>query len=310
MQYALVRRHFVFLAVLLVSHQAVAQIVDLETDVSSMMSDQRSFISAFSGATPAAKKAMPSARSTFAERSMAADFLVAELRRRALDVERHYYRLPNINFVLDLLLPPVHGQNIVSPIMATIDTDKYVIVGAHYDSVAGSPGANDNATGVAAALHVASALAKLETRRVHFLIVFFDQEEDDSPGSRAFAKKVVDEGLNIQSMHNIDMIGWDSNGDFAVELDVPTPALESVYLAAAEVRGISVALVTYNSTDHLSFRDVGIDAVCLSEQYGSGDSTPHHHKSTDAIDAVNFEFLASTTMFMIEAMSALAHGAP
>lgn len=124
----------------------------------------------------------------------------------------------------------MQGVNIVSHIPATIASEQYVVLGAHYDSVSGSPGANDNATGVAAVLSIASDLAALETRNVHFLTVLFDQEEDDSPGSKAFAKRLINEGLQIHSMHNIDMIGWDGDRDRTVELDVPTQELEHYML--------------------------------------------------------------------------------
>ena len=291
---------------LLVTVPALGQETVTQAHQAMLISEQQNFITQFSGATPYEEAHTLSARSTRAERGIAADFLEKELLRRGLNVERHRYKRPNIHFLLDLFMPPVEGQNIVSLIPATNNSASYVILGAHFDSVHGSPGANDNATGVAAALSVASILAKLETRNSNFLVVFFDQEEDDSPGSKAFARKVINDGLQVHSMHNIDMIGWDGDGDRTVELDVPTKELERIYSAAAEMRNIEITKVQYNSTDHQSFRDIGIDAVCLSEEVISGDKTPHYHKLTDTIETIDFEFLAANTLLMSDVMIELA----
>ena len=59
------------------------------------------------------------------------------------------------------------------------------MVGAHLDSEVGSPGANDNATGVAAVLAVARALKDLQCRSRGVMFVMFDQEEVGLLGSKA-----------------------------------------------------------------------------------------------------------------------------
>lgn len=272
------------------------------------LSWQRDLIARLSGATPLDDGRLLSDRSTRENRSTAAELLSREITQRGLEAQQHHYRHPNIHPALDLMMPPVRGTNVYATIAATVEADSHVVIGAHYDSVPDGPGANDNATGIAAVLAVAAHLATLEQRRMHFIIVFFDHEEDDGFGSRTFAQKLVGEGIRIHSMHNVDMVGWDSNGDRAVEVDMPTATLESLYRNAAKPLGIGIRKVRYNSTDHQSFRDLGIDATCLSEQYASGDTTPHHHKPSDTADAVDFGFLASSTQLMIAVADALAGG--
>lgn len=291
---------------LMAEPRAFGQDTSVRVHQAALILEQRDFISKFSGATPYDETDALSARSTRVERSIAANIIEKELLRRGLNSERHRYKYPNIHFILDLFVPPMQGRNIVSHIPATKNSEVYVVLGAHFDSVKGSPGANDNATGVAAALSIASILTELETRNVHFLIVFFDQEEDDSPGSKAFARRVINDGLQIHSMHNIDMIGWDGDRDRTVELDVLTKELELIYFAAAKRQDIEVTKVLYNSSDHQSFRDFGVDAVCLSEEVISGDRTPHYHKPSDKIEAVDFELLASITLLMSDVMIELA----
>ena len=269
---------------------------------------QQALVAKLSGARPLADGSVLADRSRRANRESAAELLASEISQRGLQPQRHRYWYPNIQPVLDLIMPPVRGQNVFATIPATVDTAQHVVIGAHYDSVRDGPGANDNATGVAAVLAVAEHLAALELRRMHFIIVFFDFEEDDASGSRAFVDMLLADGTQIHSMHNIDMIGWDSNGDRAVEVDMPTAALEALFRNAAEPLGIAIRKVRYNSTDHQSFRERGIDATCLSEQYASGDTTPHHHQPTDTVDYVDFGFVASSTRLMMAAMQALAQG--
>lgn len=63
---------------------------------------------------------------------------------------------------------------------------KKLLIGAHYDTVAGSPGADDNGTGVAALLEIAQLYGSTE-RAQELMLVFFDQEEQGLVGSLAFA---------------------------------------------------------------------------------------------------------------------------
>ena len=260
---------------------------------SGLQFNQKEFIAQFTGIVPDDAGTMPPSRSTQKQRSLAANYLVGRLKQMGLPVKRHVYQYPNMHFLLDLVMPPYKGQNIISHIPATTPSDQYIVIGAHYDSVRNSPGANDNASGVAIALSTAQAIMKFDSRNVHFLIVFFDHEEDGSSGSKAYVRKLLEDKIKIHSMHNIDMIGWDGDNDRVIEVDLPTDQMENIYRDAAKTRHVEISRVSYNSADHLSFRNEGIDAVCISEEYGGGDSTPHYHKPTDTIDGVNFEYLAS-----------------
>jgi Zn-dependent M28 family amino/carboxypeptidase len=59
------------------------------------------------------------------------------------------------------------------------------MLGAHLDSVLESPGANDNATGVAAALEIAAVVARMEDRSRGFRVAPWGGEEDGLQGPRA-----------------------------------------------------------------------------------------------------------------------------
>ena len=65
-----------------------------------------------------------------------------------------------------------------------------IIVGAHFDTVSGSPGANDNGSGTAVVLAVASILAATPCRTSPITFAFFDEEEVGLVGARAYANSL------------------------------------------------------------------------------------------------------------------------
>ncbi len=88
-------------------------------------------------------------------------------------------------------------------IMTKNDNKNRIIICAHYDSMFDAPGANDNATGVAAVLELAS---KLQNKNIQFIL--FDAEEWNKTGSYAYVNSLNENELNkIKVVINIDMIG-------------------------------------------------------------------------------------------------------
>lgn len=267
---------------------------------------QRSMVEVLSGALPITEDVYLQSRSSAKERALAAEFLYAQLANAGLNPERHEYKVSNKLAVLDLFFDPYIGTNVYTTIPSTVGSKEYVVLGAHYDSEPGSPGANDNATGVSLAYEVAAKLKRLRHREKNFIIVFFDQEEDGLIGSQAFAQKLRSEGLCVHSVHTTDMVGWDGDSDGAVELELPTESLEALYAKAAKKLNIPVYKTAVNSSDHAAFRELGYQAVGISEEYANGDTTPHYHKPTDTVETVNFQYLAQTTHLVWEVMKSLA----
>lgn len=221
-------------------------------------------------------------RSTATHRAATADWLEAEFETLGLDVQRHAYA--------------PQGTNIVGRLPATQPGGRTYVVGAHFDSVPGSPGANDNATGVAYVLSLARYLASVECRSHDMLFVGFDQEEIGLVGSEAYAAHLVDEGEDVISVHTIDQMGWDADGDRAIELERADEGLYEVYEAANATLPSPLTLHETGTgfTDHVSFRPYGFEAVGLTEEFVNGDTTPHYHLASDTYDTVNMDLLVST----------------
>ncbi len=87
-----------------------------------------------------------------------------------------------------------------------------VIIGAHYDSVIGSPGANDNASGVAAVLEMARLLATAPLSRTARFVAFVNEEPPffmtADMGSRVYAARSRQRGEQITAMLSIETIGY------------------------------------------------------------------------------------------------------
>ena len=226
-------------------------------------------------------------------RKIAADFLLDKLKPITNTAYLHRYS--------------EHGNNVVGLIEATESTDSYIIIGAHFYSVEHSPGANDNATGVALIYAVTQSIQQLDQRSHHVLAVFFDEEESGLKGSLAFATKMRDDGVNVHAVITVDQMGWDSDGDRGIELEMPDQTLLDTFKATAKNHDFNfpIQITDVTSTDHHAFRLLGFKAIGITEEYINGDTTPHYHKPTDSIETVNFEYLESTIQYVNKVLADL-----
>lgn len=90
-----------------------------------------------------------------------------------------------------------------------------IVVGAHYDSVAGTVGANDNCTGVAAVLELARVLRSSKLRRTVRFVLFVNEEppyfQTSSMGSLVYARQLRLDGVSISAMISLETIGFYSD---------------------------------------------------------------------------------------------------
>ena len=112
----------------------------------------------------------------------------------------------------------VDGQpvrNIEVELRGAADRDRIVLIGAHYDSAPGTPGANDNGSGVAALLELARALADRRPRRTVRFVAFVNEEPPhsytSSMGSRRYAERSAERGETVVAMLSLETIGYYSD---------------------------------------------------------------------------------------------------
>jgi Zn-dependent M28 family amino/carboxypeptidase len=213
-------------------------------------------------------------RSTVVQRDTARAYLASELTAIGWTPETHQY---------------ANGANVYATIPATMGSEKQIVVGAHFDTVANSPGANDNASGSAVVLAIARYLKETPCRKAPVIIAFFDQEELGLFGARAFAQML--DPTQTRAVHTIDQVAWDDDNDKRYELELPTPTLEAEWRAAAMVVGVTLSTTTTSGTDHEAFRDRGFAAMGLTEEYVGGDTSPFRHLSGDTPSTVKASYL-------------------
>lgn len=232
-------------------------------------------------------------RASAGRRAATRDFLVTSLSTAGLDANLDSYGA---------------GTNVWAELPPAESAAPWIVLGAHFDSVPGSPGANDNATGVALVLAAARHLATVECREVGVVFAFFDEEEIGLVGSENFAAMLIADGRPIEAVHTVDQMGWDQDDDRAIELERPSADLFAFYQAAVTSSGMAVPLIetSTGSTDHVSFRARGFAAIGLTEGFVSGDTTPHYHAPTDTYPTVDFAYLASTTRLVAHALGGRA----
>jgi aminopeptidase YwaD len=175
--------------------------------------------------------------------------------------------------------------------------DCQVIVGAHYDSVAAGPGANDNGSGSATLLEIARVL-DLRDEEEGVCFVAFGAEEVGLFGSRHFVTTLASEDEpSPQAMINLDMIGvgdeWQLMG---------SPSLVDKIDQGAAALGLDpVPTEPDVSSDYRSFIDAGIPAVLI---YRVED--PHYHTASDRAEFVEPQFLEQAGNLTLLALTGLA----
>jgi hypothetical protein len=120
------------------------------------------------------------------------------------EVKKQEYKVENV---------PV--ENLEWEIIGVSHPEEIILVGAHYDSVSGSPGANDNASGVAAVLEIARLLKRETLSRTIRFVTFVNEEppffQTDKMGSRIYASRSRQRGEKIVAMLSLETIGYYCN---------------------------------------------------------------------------------------------------
>jgi Zn-dependent M28 family amino/carboxypeptidase len=117
------------------------------------------------------------------------------------------------------------APNMDTEVLGTDRPNQIVLVGAHYDSYQGTPGADDNASGVAAVLELARRFKNVRQSRTIRLALFVNEEpptfQTPDMGSWVYAKKCRAQGENIIAMISLESLGCYSSEPGSQELPWP-----------------------------------------------------------------------------------------
>lgn len=166
------------------------------------------------------------------------------------------------------------------------DNGQIVVVGAHHDSVARGPGANDDASGTAAVLELARVFASTPTSaEVRFAL--FGAEENGLRGARHYVSQMsADEIERTVAMFQMDMVGSRDAGHLTMfTLDGQKNTVTD--LAASSAARVSLNEIAPYSTlgrsDHVPFHDAGIPAALFIHTQ----LEPWYHTAEDTIDKID-----------------------
>jgi Zn-dependent M28 family amino/carboxypeptidase len=214
-----------------------------------------------------------------------------------------------------------------------------IIVGAHYDTVASTPGADDNASAVAMLIEIARMLRPIECPRTLRFVAFACEEPPhfsmDSMGSQVHARGCRRRAEKVKAMICLEMVGFFSAepGSQRIPDGIPRwlhwafPRRGNFIAAVGNLRSarvvwrfrrgfkavsrfplFSIALPEsigeIRLSDNSSFWDQGYPALMITDT--SFLRNPHYHRSTDTPDTLDYDRLALATLGVAGGVARLA----
>jgi hypothetical protein len=188
-------------------------------------------------------------------------------------------------------------------------TAQYLLTG-HYDTVADAPGADDDGSGTAAVLAIASVLSQYHFNHT-IKFIAFSGEEVGTYGSFTYARDASYRGDNIVAVLNMDMIGYANTVDGGRVLRF-FPPLRSRWIAEYattigekynDILDMHVdTLPSYPGADDQAFVDYGYDGVWIAHQ----DGYQWGHSANDTADHLNWTYYTKATKLMLAITAEIA----
>lgn len=253
---------------------------------------------------------------------------------RAVAVPRHYHAEAATNRRIgDLLHQELTGLGLAVTFQGTYrnvvalpknsQATPIILVGAHYDSVPGSPGADDNGSAVVALLECARVITRhAPDAAVGYLL--FNREEDGLLGSSEFvAEYNRDKPYAIAMVHILEMLGYCSHhphaqgrppglplragipdqGNFLAVMSnrrsnavndrlmrVAATYADTFQLLGLKVHmGVEQFFSVLHRSDHAPFWKSQLPALMWTDT--AEFRNPHYHRATDTVETIDFDFL-------------------
>ena len=226
-------------------------------------------------------------------------------------------------------------DNIEVVVPGKLRNGEIIIAGAHYDTVPGSPGADDNASGVAGVIEIARLLRGAHPVRTIKLVAFVNEEEPfyffGEMGSKVYADAARRRGDDIRVMLSLEMLGcysdepgsqayppflrwfYPDRGNF-IGFVSNIRSRHALHETAAAFRKHSDFPAEHLASpsfvpgvawsDHLSFWRAGYPAVMVTDT--AFYRYPHYHRASDTPDKIRYAEMARVVQGLAKAITALA----
>lgn len=251
----------------------------------------------------------------------------SESQAQAADYIANQFR----EFGYTVTLDPVEtSTNIIAHTSGSVDPTKVFVIGSHFDSVPGSPGADDNASGVAGMLEIARILSDVQTD-LSIEFVGFALEEAPIVGSTQYVENISrDSQREVIGMISLEMIGYfseeansqiplssipsclslseegRSTGDFITNVgnnnsakllktfqEAATTYVPDLLTLTAQVAENGVCFPDTRRSDHSPFWDEGYQALMITDT--ANFRNPNYHQPSDTLDTLNLTFAKQVT---------------
>lgn len=211
-----------------------------------------------------------------------------------------------------------------------------LVIGAHYDSAIGTPGANDNASGVAVLIELACALRRDVVGAPVRFVAFANEEPPyfhsrNGMGSYEYAQALERPKATVRAMISIESVGFYSDepgsqhypplvsmlypdrGNFLAFVSdlgsrrLARSAAEAFRQATtlpAETASLPGWITGISWSDHRSFWEIGVPAIMVTDTATFRD--PNYHRPTDTADHLDYRRMAEVTRGLRRVVQALA----
>lgn len=253
-------------------------------------------------------------------------FVEGHLAATGYDVQRQTYEVKGRPCV-----------NLIAERKGTKTADDIVLIGAHYDSAPGTPGANDNGSGTVALLSLADLLKDFKPERTLRLVAFANEEppsfQTEAMGSLVYAQACKARGDRIIAMLSLETMGYyrdkagsqkypapfswfyPDTGDFiafignreseALVKDI-TGSFRKHAAFPSEGGAVPGRIEGVGWSDHWSFWQCGYPGVMVTDT--AHFRYPHYHQPTDTPERIDYDRLARVVVGLRDVITDLCHG--
>jgi len=255
----------------------------------------------------------------------AAEFIIAELRSYGYIPIIQEYQYGSSTY-----------RNIIAEVPGTSMNKKGLVVGAHYDTMSSTPGADDNASGIAGVLELSRLFADSKPSRSLRFVAFALEEppvfRTHHMGSYVYAESLKEKGEQLEGMICLEMIGFfndekgsqyypagfikwfypDTGNYISMVSDLSSRGfLEKVKKAFTKGTDLPVESIAtlpiipgIDFSDHRSFWKFGYDAIMVTDT--AFYRNPHYHRVSDTFDTLDYVRMTKVVEGLVSAIQKIA----
>jgi len=253
----------------------------------------------------------------------AADFIVRQLETTSATVSEQHYEVDQAPY-----------RNIIAEYGP--ESDQLIVIGAHYDVAGDTPGADDNASGIAGLIELGRLLSNTHLKTKVMLVAFTLEEppffRTQSMGSMIHAAALSEQQIEVRLMISLEMIGYFSDqahtqnyphpllslfypdqGNFITVVDQlfsnQGPALKQTMRQATQLPVYSINAPSWipgvDFSDHRSYWQHGYPAVMITDT--AFFRNHHYHTDADTAEKLDYERMAQVVLATYTAIIQIAN---